>query len=129
MHVDDCSDDVMLICLVITPGDPLSGRELLDFSREGQSVLKPPVSSRPKRDAIQAPQGPSVTRGGKDTRFAMPLQALLGVAQTPDRPASLAASTVRDSGPPGAERYGRRTKREAVKGSPSPRGEYSNYGR
>ena len=57
---------------------PLSGRELLDFSREGQSVLKPLVSSRPKRDAIQAPQGPSVTRGGKDTRFARTLQALPG---------------------------------------------------
>ena len=79
---------------------PLAGRELLDFSREGQSVLKPLVSSRPKRDAIQAPQGPSVTRGGKDTRFARTLQALSAVAQTPDRPASLAAATVRDSGPP-----------------------------
>ena len=40
---------------------PLKGRELLDFPRKGQSVLKPPVSSRP-RDAIQAPWGPSVTR-------------------------------------------------------------------
>ena len=79
----------------------LSGRQLLDFSREGQSVLKPLVSSRPKRDAIQAPQGPSVTRGGKDTRFARTLQALSAVAQTPDRPASLAAATVRDSGPQG----------------------------
>ena len=54
------------------------GRELLDFSRKGQSGLKPLVSSRPKRDAIQAPQGPSVTRGGKDTRFARTLQALPG---------------------------------------------------
>ena len=101
---------------------PLSGRELLDFSREGQSVLKPLVSSRPKRDAIQAPQGPSVTRGGKDTRFARTLQALSAVAQTSDRPASLAASTVRDSGPPGAERYGADEARGGQEVATRPRG-------
>ena len=33
------------------------GGELLDFSRKGQSGLKPLVSSRPNRDAIQAPLG------------------------------------------------------------------------
>ena len=74
--------DVMALAVpeeaVMTSWGAFGGGELLDFSRKGQSGLKPLVSSRPNRDAIQAPQGPSVTRGGRDTRFARPLQALPG---------------------------------------------------
>ena len=57
---------------------PLKGRELLDFPRKGQSVLKPSVSSRPNVTRFRPPWGRALRGRRGHERFARTLQALPG---------------------------------------------------